>query len=84
MPRNQFVAAGVVQATLDSAVHPADSEAFGFVEVWDRLIVLSLPVLHHELRRLPVAIDRKANAAAGLTRISEEPIEAVLSRTELT
>ena len=80
---DELVAPCVVQRPLDSAVNSADSEPFRLVEMGHRLAVLPLPILHHQVRRQPVAIDWEPNTAARLAPVTQEPFESVLTRTNL-
>ncbi len=78
------VAAGVVEGALLAAMDAADGHPVRFVEERDRLIVLALSVLHHELALRPVAVDGQLDAAPVSAGVAAQPVEAVLPLRDLT
>jgi hypothetical protein len=68
----------VVYPSLDSAMYAADGEHVGLVEVRDRLVVLTLSILDHELTRRVVGVHRQATSPIS-SRVADQPIEAVLA-----
>ena len=82
--RDDLVATGVVSSPLDPAVNSAHRDAIGLVEMRDRTVVLQLPVLHHDVRRGPIAIDWEPDAPPTLARVTEQPLKAILALADLT
>jgi hypothetical protein len=50
----------------------------------DRTVVLQLPVLHHDVRSGPIAIDWERDASPTLARVTEQPVKAMLAPADLT
>ena len=75
---DQFVPARVVERTLQAAVHTADGQPPGLIEVGNRLVVLALAVLHDQVRLRPVTVNRQPNLSPGRSWVSKKPVKAVL------
>lgn len=80
-PGDEFVAARVVEGTLDAAVDSADSQVIRLVEVSDGVVMLKLAVLDDHIGRGPIAINGQLGAPAARPGVAEEPFKAVLSST---
>ena len=55
--RDELIAAGVVEGTLDAAVDSADGQTIRFVEVGDGGVVLELAVLDDHIGCWPITVD---------------------------
>ena len=73
------VAAPVVPRTLLAAVNTADGEPIRLVEERRRLVVLQLAVFHHQPVAGPVGVDRQFGLTPRTTRVTEQPVEPVLT-----
>ncbi len=64
-------------------MYAADCEHVGLVEVRDRLVVLTLSILDHELTRRVVGVHRQGAPATIPPRIAGKPTEAMLTARRL-
>jgi hypothetical protein len=69
---------GVVQCTLKSAMHAADSHAVRLVKVGHWPVVLDFAVLDGEGTTWPIAVNGQPHPTSGLARVAAQPLETVL------
>jgi hypothetical protein len=76
---NQFLTSAVVDGPLLPAVYAADRQPVRFVEVRHGPVMLNLAVLNDQSMSRPVSINRQTNSTAPLARVTEQPIEPMLT-----
>lgn len=84
MRRDELVTPLVVKLALGPAMNAGDGQSVGLVEVTVRLVMLQLPVFDDEMVLGPKAIDRQPYLATRLARVTEKPVEPVLTRSRQT
>lgn len=73
----------VVEGPLSASVNAAHGQPVWLVEVWNRVVMLPLPVLHHQVGVGPEPVHRQLHRPAVGSGIPYEPLETVLTQSAL-